>query len=438
MTKMTKQILLATLSFILSSECQQIPFRLSIRDSRYEIIDELIINSMDPAFSISKINDFIAKNTLDNGFKVQLLELYLTHVMKSFDVEKIENKDFETKCSTNKEAIVDDDCIPGMDVFEHWVDNEYLNTHLPTSVCSECLESESVTCIGSALTNFCLLRNETRIRKLWVIGKYIFGSESNLLDYLQNHARIETVRFKTTAVPTLELMVFKFDSWSVTEHVFLEQDDDVYKFKENMNSDATGDYLDIGGHIGVSILFATYLNPQFKRIITLEPTPQNYFCLRYNLLMNLKQSSSSLIIIPLQAGLTTHRTSFPVTWRPNDSSGSSMLNGFGFKPDDIKQNVQGLPINKIIDIFNIQNISLLKLDCEGCENVLPSWQKELTNNITRICGEWHPWLFKHTSNDIAIGEMVWKSICAFPKMKRIAFNLHLIDAFSHLSMSSCV
>ncbi|MCW1302596.1 MAG: FkbM family methyltransferase [Candidatus Rehaiarchaeum fermentans] len=54
--------------------------------------------------------------------------------------------------------------------------------------------------------------------------------------------------------------------------------------------------------------------------------------------------------------------------------------------------VKTISLQKIVNDFKISSISLLKLDCEGCEyDTLPYLSDELYNKIESIVLEYHDW-----------------------------------------------
>jgi len=136
--------------------------------------------------------------------------------------------------------------------------------------------------------------------------------------------------------------------------------------------------IDIGANIGDTPIYFALHNA--KKVIALEPFLKNYEFAKTNIAIN---NLAEKIII-LLAGCSA-KNGF-ITINPNyQSNHESKLVEF----QDGKQ----IPLFTIEDLFNQYNIphgSILKMDCEGCENdIINSASKEILQRFSHIQIEYH-------------------------------------------------
>jgi len=143
--------------------------------------------------------------------------------------------------------------------------------------------------------------------------------------------------------------------------------------------------LDIGANIGAFSIAACKYYPE-ARIYAFEPLPQNY----ENLVKNLEINGCSGNVVAVHSGVG--KSDKPATMNAKiakNSGGASMYT----KPDKSILNVKDIPmttLDSIIETYNItgKSISLLKIDCEGCEyNTL--YNTHNLHAIRSLVGEWH-------------------------------------------------
>lgn len=148
---------------------------------------------------------------------------------------------------------------------------------------------------------------------------------------------------------------------------------DIYKFpKRKMHT-----VVDVGAHIGIfTCLAAIYAD----RVIAIEPSPDNFSLLKQNIKLNGFNN-----VIPIQIALS-------------DKNGTStfFLSEYGtgvhslipFNTNNVIA-VKTCTMERLFEIYELDKVSFLKMDCEGCEyNVLKS-SRELFSKIDQIAMESH-------------------------------------------------
>jgi FkbM family methyltransferase len=271
--------------------------------------------------------------------------------------------------------------------------------------------------ISAVVDRFCRFRHHHETLRLWRLGIALFHTEDELIFILQHSHIIHTRLFMDT-----ELEIMKWNGDGATEEFGIkEQAADTYHFKDHKERDALGTYLDLGGHIGLAVMNALSINPRIPQIVIFEPTPVNYFYLRWNLywngfmkhgVSNTDSSNTNTNIIPLNAGVGgTHNNLFTINWFAGDSTGSSeYVEDTGYAQGKIhrKEAALSVPLARIIHQYNITRIGIVKLDCEGCERgLVDEHSLGILRSSTRICGELHPWLMNDT-NDM---EQLKQALC---------------------------
>src|SRR2546428_417418 len=140
-----------------------------------------------------------------------------------------------------------------------------------------------------------------------------------------------------------------------------------------------GVVVDIGAHIGLFSVFASRaLNP--KRIICVEPNPQNFELLRKNLSNNRVEGVRTFEIAI--AGQSGERR---ISIDPFNSGGHSLTDRGGHW-----QQINVITLQDLFDWAKISDCALLKMDCEGAEmEILDKASDELLARMSAICFEYH-------------------------------------------------
>lgn len=169
--------------------------------------------------------------------------------------------------------------------------------------------------------------------------------------------------------------------------------------------------VDIGGNLGRVSIAAFKLQPKKMRILVVEPAPITYFLLRWNLWLNkvptltqseLESSPTKPGVLALNSGVSSEdgqTVSFCYT--PPWTMMSQICDCSVQKEQEVPQKwkTQCFPmvahtVDYLLDVFGDQEIALLKMDCEGCENsAVPQLALRLQvpglPRIHRFAGEFH-------------------------------------------------
>ncbi len=153
--------------------------------------------------------------------------------------------------------------------------------------------------------------------------------------------------------------------------------------------DDTGTLLDIGGHVGSTALFFHQLHPA-QRLHVFEPAPLNFFYLAYNAMHN--NAAAHMRIY--HAGLTRDGASFTIEYSPDDTT-STRHAGLGHTWGKLRKVYAEVPawsVGRLRSCVDLEAVSLIKLDCEGCEfDLVPSMPGFFESEARRIVGEFHEW-----------------------------------------------
>jgi len=167
--------------------------------------------------------------------------------------------------------------------------------------------------------------------------------------------------------------------------------------------------LDVGGNLGVVSIAAYKKYAKHLRIITIEPSPQTFFFLNWNLHINgvpeidmssVEKQKTTLIngvhsaspgVLALNRGITDAVDGEDLHFC--DDPRSSMNN----KVCDCKQGeehclvVPSVSVDSLASMFGTEPIALVKMDCEGCEfKILPALVKsKVSKRVMRLAGELH-------------------------------------------------
>ena len=161
--------------------------------------------------------------------------------------------------------------------------------------------------------------------------------------------------------------------------------------------------LDAGAHVG---LYSLKVAERAKKVIALEPDPQNYKLL----VRNIHRSNATDKIIPLRAALWKDSGQVKL-FKGRNTAAHSMFSSSGeaFVADSIT-------LHDIL--FYYGEIDLMKIDIEGAERevLLDASAKDLTR-INKIVGELHPALYG------------WKGVVdILNRLKKVGFNVKLIKS----------
>jgi len=136
--------------------------------------------------------------------------------------------------------------------------------------------------------------------------------------------------------------------------------------------------IDIGAQVGVVSAYLGKKYP-FLKIIALEPVKENYDRLVRNLEANGVQN-----VTPLNMAVTSDGRDVVMDGSLDQNSGSMTIYGKG------KATIKSMTLDDIMRTFHIDNVRLLKIDCEGAEYEILESSEHLLDKIGAIRGEIHP------------------------------------------------
>lgn len=158
---------------------------------------------------------------------------------------------------------------------------------------------------------------------------------------------------------------------------------DIYYFETNKD---TPFIIDIGAHIGISILYFKSLFPNSK-ILAFEPNPISFDILTENIQSNgLKDITLINKAIHAQEGFSTlYIDNSNEEWNSNSSLLEKSWSG--------RENTKPIKVNctRIDSYLNdIEEIDLLKIDTEGTELEILNSHKNILSKVNSISVEYHP------------------------------------------------
>ncbi|MCW1302645.1 MAG: FkbM family methyltransferase [Candidatus Rehaiarchaeum fermentans] len=166
------------------------------------------------------------------------------------------------------------------------------------------------------------------------------------------------------------------ECWSISE-IFVDK---VYGERFH------GSVIDVGAYNGDSSIYFA-LNGA-ERVIALEPFPENFELAKENVKIN--NLEDKIVLLPYAFAREEGEIELYASKKNPNLNSFKPINEItkGIEFDVIK--VKTISLQKIVNDFKISSISLLKLDCEGCEyDTLPYLSDELYDKIESIVLEYH-------------------------------------------------
>jgi FkbM family methyltransferase len=162
---------------------------------------------------------------------------------------------------------------------------------------------------------------------------------------------------------------------------------------------------DLGGSYGVVTIVAFKKYPGKVRAIVLEPVPSTYFFLRWNMHLNgvpvvdeetFYKSRYSAGVVALHRGIFQTSYSLLRICSPPQSTMNSYLSIDNSRCQCTEDTtpcheVESMTATDVLNLFGPDDISLFKLDCEGCEeSALPAIASRVgPGQVKRLVGELH-------------------------------------------------
>jgi FkbM family methyltransferase len=156
---------------------------------------------------------------------------------------------------------------------------------------------------------------------------------------------------------------------------------------------APGEWMiDAGGYVGSTALLYAKLFPS-ARVICIEPLPENLEIIENNVRRNGLQDRITILPLAL-SGVDGEIVKIfyrddSLVGKIHRFVGSAYMNYHETVSDEFAA-VKSVSLNKIIDVYKIPSIRLLKMDIEGSENAaLQGMTIETLQKIQTIVGEYH-------------------------------------------------
>ncbi len=198
----------------------------------------------------------------------------------------------------------------------------------------------------------------------------------------------------------------------------------------------TGWIIDVGAHIGIVTLALAVDNPDAK-VVAVEAIPENAELVARNIARN---DLGFRVFVESAGAGAPGETSVPViygyVWVGKEGGDSPVVdagyvsqcryigNIFQY-PDDqqeaITEQRPGISLSDILAKYDIDRVSLLKIDCEGCEYRFLT--DPAVDRVDRIIGEWH-------------GGGTGPS--GLPEIKRLLRKTHTVKPYSDHSLFEAV
>mmetsp|Transcript_108168 Transcript_108168/g.304683 ORF Transcript_108168/g.304683 Transcript_108168/m.304683 type:complete len:493 (-) Transcript_108168:102-1580(-) len=266
------------------------------------------------------------------------------------------------------------------------------STSWPPAVCEnttdfavQACRRNTSSCAG-AFTVLCN-RRSTSASKLWVDGLRLFGERA-------------FVKFMMECRPTpAKLLGRKVELWAHREDVgavkgalmyHAMHDASLREYCQALNEEDW--VVDVGGHLGIFALATRTLSPECN-IVVVEPSPWHYVLLRLNLIVNAHGDRRTHAVqggVSDKFGLLRRNHVFAEEW---NSKRYDVVPIWGARPVNVSKKSQeyvapALTLPALINKFQMRELALMHLDCEGCEwEVAAEWLEDgLWRRIRSVVG----------------------------------------------------
>lgn len=205
----------------------------------------------------------------------------------------------------------------------------------------------------------------------------------------------------THAGVAMSLRINKFDDATTrlgAEGTWFSYDLDTLGDTKESSQDVLN-MIDIGGNYGVVTIAAMKKYAQNLRVVTVEPIPTTFFFLKWNLHLNgipeIQQSQWDVNkgvpgVLALNEGSSdVPGQSLHFCSYPQSSMNSKMCDCREGEENCVI--IPSITVDNLADMFGKQPISMVKMDCEGCEfKSLPALaQTHISTRVRRLAGELH-------------------------------------------------
>ena len=226
---------------------------------------------------------------------------------------------------------------------------------------------------------------------LRALGVSLFGSEEELSVLLEDH-QMRLLTFQ--GVPVRVHGRRSATSW--WEVIEGEAAMSLNYILDRWPFNQSGVFIESGANAGTNVVLAALRFPHLH-IVAIEPVHESFFFMMMSLVDNgvpvLDPSTCALEglvpgVLALHNGLTKDRRTLHITYDPTISRGATTARS-GVHPTMHIVTVKGTTMPDVITTYQITAISLLRLDCEGCEYEVvgePEWE---ALGITAMIDFWY-------------------------------------------------
>lgn len=227
-------------------------------------------------------------------------------------------------------------------------------------------------------------------------GSHVFPAW--MVRYWGSHAKVAQLlrgsKVLRRRILGIDLVLFMAAEDALTEaNVVQELQADAYDFQGHRCQGPSCVMVDIGGHIGAAAILFAKLN-RGSRVYAFEPSRTTRFYFRWNMEMNCIRESGSLLKLAARALSRVGGATILLNYNGQDTPGTSAF----VKPQGRgalarSEQARTITLSEALRAYAISSVSVLKLDCEGCEyDTVPSWSRALLARIAFCAGEVHPWI----------------------------------------------
>eukprot|EP00929_Paragymnodinium_shiwhaense_P049755 TRINITY_DN25087_c0_g1_i1.p1 TRINITY_DN25087_c0_g1~~TRINITY_DN25087_c0_g1_i1.p1 ORF type:complete len:386 (-),score=65.95 TRINITY_DN25087_c0_g1_i1:291-1448(-) len=249
----------------------------------------------------------------------------------------------------------------------------------PPVACTEARQHQGVLAL--------LCKGESDHRSLWGLGRRLLGEEQLTVFA----ARLKRVNARLAGRAT-SFWVDSADQQA--EATFHEDFRGRWNFRyycKNLNS--TDWLIDVGGHFGETAIDAQLRAPR-AHILTIEPSPWNFWLTRLNILENLPRGHNTVAIrgaLGRTIGQMTGKHPFHRSWWSADRLDKQSVDA-RTGADFAEFNATLIMFPMLVSRLRMQRIQLLKLNCLGCEwaVALQLWRLNLWDKVRWIVGMINP------------------------------------------------
>jgi len=145
--------------------------------------------------------------------------------------------------------------------------------------------------------------------------------------------------------------------------------------------------IDIGAHIGGCTVLAAAAG---ARVIAIEPEASNVALLRTNIAGNRNRFTGAELYVAAIAGAVAERAGVQRLFLDESNTGGhSLFRDIGDRSRSLFQDVLSIELTELFSHYGVDEIALVKVDCEGAERFIIPWIVRRLSGIEAIAVEFH-------------------------------------------------